>query len=316
MNKTLCIIGGTGFIGSHLTFHLANAGWHIRVPTRRRHRHRELLVHQRVELLEANVHDPEVLKDLFRNVDAVINLAGILNEAGADGFEKVHVELPRKIIAAMQTTSVRRLLHMSALNADSGEPHSRYLRTKGEGEQLVHQADAVDATSFRPSVVFGPGDSFFNRFAALLRLSPLVFPLACADAKFAPVHVGNVVQAFEYALGHDDSIGQGYELCGPSVYTLRELVSYTARQIGRRTLIIGLPDFAARLQATLLGLLPGKPFTMDNYYSLQKDSVCTHSALADMDLTPHSIESVVPTYLAQRNPRGIYHTYRRAARRQ
>ena len=315
MTKTICIIGGTGFIGSHLSFHLANAGWRLRLPTRRPHRHRELRVQQNIDLREANVHDPDTLRELFDGVDAVVNLAGILNETGKDGFDKVHVELPRRILAAMQETGVRRLLHMRALNADPTEPHSRYLRSKGEGEQQVMQAGRIAATSFRPSVVFGPGDSFFNRFASLLRLSPLVFPLACPEAKFAPVYVGDVVEAFEHALHHDDSIGQVHELCGPTVYSLRELVQFTARQIGQRTLILGLPDFAARLQARLLGLLPGKPFSLDNYYSLQRDSVCSRPALPDMGIDPHSIECMVPAYLAERSPRGIYQHYRRLARR-
>lgn len=315
MNKSICIVGGTGFIGSHLAFRLAGAGHRIRIPTRRRERHRALLVEHRIELIETSVHRPGVLESLLSDTEVVINLVGILNETGPDRFEQVHVELPGRIVDAMRQTGVRRLLHMSALNADPQETHSRYLRTKGAGEERVHAAEAIDATSFRPSVVFGPGDSFFNRFAALLRLSPLVFPLACPQARFAPVYVGNVVDAFVHALDDDSSIGKRYELCGPSVYTLRELVRYTAEQIGRHPWIIGLPDIAARAQAMLLGLLPGKPFTLDNYYSLQKDSVCRESAFASMGIRPLSVESIVPSYLAQRSARGAYPDYRRYARR-
>jgi NADH dehydrogenase len=259
---------------------------------------------------------PDELTPLLADCDCVINLAGILNETGNSTFSRAHVDLPRSIVKAMREAGVSRLLHMSALNADVNERRGRYLKTKGEGENLVHQSPGVEVTSFRPSVVFGPGDSFFRRFAGLLKIMPLpVFPLACANARFAPVCVHDVVEAFVYALDNRSTAGQRLELCGPGVYTLKQLVEYTASVIGKKTLVVGLPDFAARLQAHLMGVLPGKPFTMDNYYSLKKDSVCSQSALVSMGIKPRSIEAVVPTYLGSASSRARYYDYRSRSRR-
>ncbi len=312
----ICVLGGTGFIGSQLVHRLAGLGHAVTVITRRPERHRELRVDTSLRLAQADPFDAAALRALFQDSDAVINLVGILNESGGSRFQTAHVELPRAVVKAMREAGVTRLLHMSALNANVNEPNSRYLKTKGEGEDLVHHAPGLAVTSFRPSVVFGPGDSFFNRFATLLRLSPPLFPLACAQARFAPVYVGDLVEAMVRTLDDDKLAGQRLELCGPAVYTLQTLVQYTAGQIGRNTLVIGIPDFAARLQGHLLGLVPGKPFTIDNYYSLQKDSVCSAPALLRLGITPRSVEAIVPTYLSEQRSRARFTHYRATARRQ
>jgi NADH dehydrogenase len=312
----ICVLGGTGFIGSHLVHRLAGLGHAVTVITRRPERHRGLSVDDAVQLARATPGDDAGLRTLFQDSDAVINLVGILNESGSSRFQSAHVELPRRVVKAMREAGVNRLLHMSALNANVNEPNSRYLKTKGEGEDLVHHAPGLQVTSFRPSVVFGPGDSFFNRFATLLRLSPPLFPLACAQARFAPVYVGDVVEAMVRALEDDKLAGQRLELCGPAVYTLQKLVQYTAGQIGKNTLVIGLPDFAARLQGHMLGLVPGKPFTIDNYHSLQKDSVCSAPALLGLGITPRSVEAIVPTYLGDTLARAQFTRYRESARRE
>ena len=170
--KTICLTGGTGFVGQHLVHKLTQQGNKVRVLTRRRERHRGLIVNPAVTLIETDIHDAEQLRLQFRDVDVVINLVGILNESDCKGagFRRAHVELPEKIVAAALDSGVSRLLHMSALNADAGEQHSHYLKSKGEGENLVHAAAdrGLVVTSFRPSVIFGAGDSFFNRFATLL----------------------------------------------------------------------------------------------------------------------------------------------------
>jgi len=311
----LCVLGGTGFVGTHLVHRLASLGHSVTVLTRHPERHREFRVGSAVRLLETNPYDGDALQTPLTDMDCVINLAGILNEEGKNHFQTSHVELPRSIVKAMREAGVSRLLHMSALNANVNESHSRYLKTKGEGEDLVHNAPGLEVTSFCPSVVFGPGDSFFNRFATLLQVSPLLFPLACANARFAPVYVGDVVEAFVKTLDDKATIGQRVELCGPKAYSLKQLVQFTAKQIGRKTVITGMPDFAARLQGHLLGLVPGKPFTIDNYYSLQKDSVCSKSALIGLGITPRSIEAVVPTYLGDSHARAQYFRYRAQARR-
>lgn len=311
----ICILGGTGFIGSHLAPRLTGLGHAVSVITRRPERHRGVRVGTGVQLVQADPYDADALREAFAGTDCIINLAGILNEMGNSRFQRVHVELPRTMVKTMRETGIKRLLHISALNANVNESHSQYLKTKGEGENLVHQAPGLDVTSFRPSVVFGPGDSFFNRFATLLRLSPLVFPLACASTRFAPVYVGDLVDAFCNALEDDNTIGKRLDLCGPETCTLAQLVEYTAGQIGLKTRIPPLPDFLARLQARMLSLVPGKPFSLDNYYSLQQDSVCNESGFAALGIVPTGIETVVPAYLGQQSRRGSYNSFRKSARR-
>lgn len=314
---TICILGGTGFVGRHLASRLARDGHRIRILTRRRIRHRELLVLPTVEVVEANAHDLAVLKKQFAGCDTVINLVGILNEKGrtGQGFYRAHVELPRKVIEACRACGVTRLLHMSALGADAAYGPSHYQRSKGEGENLVHATHGLDVTSFRPSVIFGADDSFFNRFAQLLKLTPLFFPLACPQTRFAPVWVGDVVEAFARALDNTACYGQRYDLCGPRSYTLKELVQYTARTLGLRRRIIGLGKGLSQLQAALLEWAPGKPFSRDNYLSMQRDSVCEGEFPAVFGFTPTSLESLVPTYLVPRSERLRYGEHRRLARR-
>jgi NADH dehydrogenase len=314
---TICILGGTGFAGHHLIRQLTASGYQLRVLTRRRERHRDLLVLPNLALVEADIHDVRVLTDQFTGCDAVINLVGILNEKGrhGSGFRRAHVELPQKILEACLATGITRLLHMSALNANANQGRSHYLRSKGEGEDLSHSMPGLYVTSFRPSVMFGPGDSFFKRFAALLKFSPLFFPLACPEARFAPVYVDDVVKAFDRSLKEADTFGQRYDLCGPRIYTLKQLIEYTAHIIGVRRKIIGLSDTLSRLQARIFGWLPGKPFSLDNYNSLQTDSICHGEFPALFNIIPTPLEAVVPSYLAPGNQRLRYDDYRRSAGR-
>lgn len=316
INK-ICILGGAGFVGHHLIRQLTGSGYQLRVLTRRRERHRDLLVLPNVVLVEADIHDAKVLTEQFAGCDAVINLVGILNEKGSDGsgFKRAHVELPRKIMQACLASGVTRVLHMSALNADAQKGSSHYLRSKGEGEDLLHGTQGLHVTSFRPSVIFGPGDSFFNRFATLLKFSPLFFPLACPKARFAPVYVGDVAKAFDLSLKEADSYGQRYDLCGPEIYTLQQLVEYTARVIGVRRKVIGLSDILSQMQARVLGLVPGKPFSMDNYNSLQTDSICQGEFRTVFNTAPTAVEAIAPSYLAPDGQRTRYDGYRRSAGR-
>ena len=312
---TVCLIGGSGFVGRHLAAQLSSAGWCVRIPTRHPERQRDLRVLPSVQLSAADIFDVHTLRELCRDCDAAINLVGILNEKGHDGrgFQRAHVELTEKLVAACHEAGVPRLLHMSALNADARETHSHYLRTKGMAEDLAHAAETqgLHVTSFQPSVIFGPGDSFFNRFAALLKIIPVAFPLACPEALFAPVFVGDVAAAFVKALATDATIGQRYSLCGPTRYTLRQLVEYTARTLGLRRRIIGLSPGLSSLQSRAVEYLPGKPFSRDNYWSLQKDSICTTAFTAVFDITPASIETIVPGYLANRTQRARYDDFRK-----
>lgn len=296
--QEICVLGGTGFVGRHLLSRLVDQHLQVKVLTRRRERHRALLVLPTVKLIEADVHDPTQLQRHLQGCDAVINLVGILNEEGRNGsgFRRVHVELAHKAIKACQDQHVQRLLHMSALGAHATQGASFYLRTKGEAEDYVHAkaGESLNVTSFRPSVIFGPEDSFINRFAGLLKFAPIL-PLACPNARFAPVYVGDVADAFAAALNDSSTHGQRYDLCGPREYTLNALVQYTASVMGVKRLVIGLPDRLSRVQASILEYVPGKPMSLDNYRSLTQDSVCR-----DGKRYSTTLESVVPQYLTRR----------------
>jgi len=290
-----CIIGGTGFVGRHLLTRLRAAGYHCVVPTRRSFRHRDLRLYPDVELRELT---PAVqLDELFADCGLVVNLAGILNESGGMTFQGVHVELVRRIVAAAEAAGVPRLLHMSALHADAVQGGSAYLRSKGQGEAIALGA-SMAVTSFRPSVIFGRGDSFFNRFAGLLEMAPGVVPLACPQARFAPVWADDVVQAMVRSINDVRTVGRCYDLCGPRVLTLKELMAYTAARLRKRVWIIGLNDGASRLMAKGFGMLPGAPITFDNYLSMQTPSVCDeHNGLLQLGIHPTDIDTIVPTYL-------------------
>ncbi len=251
-----------------------------------------------VRMIRADVHDPRVLARLFLGVDVVINLIGILNERGRATFRSVHVDLAEKVVTAARTAGVKRLLHMSSLGADSTAGPSKYLRSKGDAEARVRAgAPTVQWTIFRPSVIFGPDDTLTNRFAGLLRLSGGFLPLARSGAKFAPICVSDVAESFRRALCDSTTIGQTYELCGPEVMTLKKLVQMTATVAGMRCWIMPLPDFVSWTQAALMGLLPGKPFSLDNYRSLALDSVCRENGCARLGISPVPMLSVLPTYL-------------------
>jgi NADH dehydrogenase len=312
MFNNICVLGGTGFVGHHLVSRLAAARYQVKVLTHRRERHRDLLVLPTVKLVEADVHNPRVLAREFADQHAVINLVGILNEKrdNGRGFRHAHTELAEKVIHACQQNGVKRLLHMSALHADAQRGASYYLKTKGEAEDLVHAAEGIHVTSFRPSVVFGPGDSFFNRFYSLLKLAP-VLPLACGDSKFAPVFVGDVAEAFAKSLRDPDTYGQRYDLCGPEQYTLKQLVEYTARTAALTRKVLGLGPGLSRLMANVFQYTPFfKPITRDNFRSLQVNSVCSGPFPEVFGITPTGIDEVVPSYLGHTNYRNRYQQYR------
>lgn len=316
--KRICVLGGSGFVGGHLCAVLARRRFHIRVLTRRRERSRHLLVFPTVELVESDVHYASKLSVHFRDCDAVINLVGILNEgSGANRrFEQTHALLPAKVTEACQFNGVGRLLHMSALGVDKEGP-SNYLKTKAAGEEAAHAAerDGIAVTSFRPSVIFGPDDDFFNRFASLLALSPFVFPLACPNSRMAPVYVEDVCRAFADSLNEKSTFGKRLELCGPRTYTLKELVEYTAKVAGLKRKVIGLNDKLSKLQALVLERVPGKPFSYDNYLSLTKDSVCAQNGFEQLGITPTAVEAIVPSYLGNQNRSARYQNLRGTAGR-
>jgi NADH dehydrogenase len=299
----VCVLGGSGFVGTELVTRLADAGHWVRVPTRNIRHAEHLRVLETVELRAANVHEPRILSQLCSGCDAVVNLIGILNSSSSASFEAVHIDLPVKLLAAARGAGVHRLLHVSAIGAEPGAP-SRYLRSKAAAEARLRAAPQTDVphvgcavTIFRPSVIFGPRDSLTNRFARLLRLGAGWLPLARPRARFAPVCVSDVAAALMKALGEHASAGQTYELCGPEVMTLEELVRLTARVARLPCHIVRLPDVLARLQGMVMGLLPGKPFSLDNYRSLTRDSLCREDGCARLGITPRPMLAVLPAYL-------------------
>jgi uncharacterized protein YbjT (DUF2867 family) len=308
----ICVLGGTGFIGSELVTRLAEAGHTVRVPTRNLTHGNHLKVLDTLQLVVANVHDSGMLAQLFADMDVVVNLIGILNERGRATFRAVHAELAGKVVEAMRAARVPRLLHMSSLGAGAQAP-SQYLRSKGEAEALIRVAAAsLGATIFRPSVIFGPNDSLTNRFAHLLRLGGGVLPLARPRARFAPVWLCDVIEAFMRALNDPHTSGKCYELCGPDVMTLAELVRATAAAAGLPCHLIPLPDFVAQLQALVMDFVPGKPFSWDNYKSLTIDSVCKQNGCAALGIEPTRMSAVIAAYLTDRSVKRQLDDYRRS----
>jgi len=308
----VCVLGGSGFVGRHVCHALAAAGYRVRVATRDRERAKDqLILLPTVDVSAVNVHEPGRLAEFVGGADAVINVVGVLHDGRGDrSFQAAHVELVRKVVAACRSRGVGRLLHMSALGSARDGP-SRYLRSKGEAEAIVRES-GLAWTIFRPSVVFGPGDSFLNLFAKVLKFSPLV-ALACPSARFQPVYVEDVAAACVRALADLGSFGRSYDLCGPRVYTLRELVEYVGAVTGRRRWVLGLNDTFSYLQALAMEFLPVKLMTRDNYYSMQVPNVC--SCDFPFGIAPAALEAVAPSYLGSRTPRARYQRLRGQAGR-
>lgn len=308
---TICLFGGSGFVGRHICHRLTARGYRVRVPTRDRERAKELLLLPTVDVVQADAHDPADIARVIHGTEAVMNLIGVLHDGrGRQSFKEAHVELARNVTTACREGGIRRYLHMSALNADPAGP-SAYLRTKGEAEDIV-RASGLEATIFRPSVIFGPGDRFLNLFASLQRLLPVVV-LGSPGARFQPVFVGDVAEAYTVSLEDVRTFGQTYDLCGLGVYTLRELVRYAGRTIGRARPVIGLGDRLSYWQAYAMEWLPVKLLTRDNYRSMKRDSVCRCEF--PFGIRPTPLEAVAPGWLSQRTPRSRYFRYRNQAGR-
>jgi NADH dehydrogenase len=311
---SVCILGGTGFVGRAVAEQLAPQGRRVRVVTRREVRAKPLAVLPTVEVIEADIHDPQALRRCFENMDVVINLVGILHETRRQSFRSCHAELPAKVVAACRASGVRQLIHMSALGA-SAEGPSAYQRSKAAGETAVREgAGILPYTIFRPSVIFGEGDRFLNLFATLVRLMPVI-PLAGAQARFQPVWVEDVARCIAGAVGNRHAFGQVYELAGPKSYTLAELVRLVAATTGRKRLVIGLPAPLARLQAFTFEHLPGKLMTRDNLASMSVDNVAAGPFPAIFGFQPAALEAVVPEYLHATAARARYAHYRHHAGR-
>ena len=297
--QPIAIVGGTGFVGLHLCARLLAQGHRVTIFTRRSSGDLAARLAP-AEVVEVDTESAEDCVNALTGHRALINLAGILHESRAQRFRSVHTELPVRLAQACTNAGVQHYLHMSALRADMKDPPSAYLRSKARGEKGVNAAsESLAVDIFRPSIIFGVGDNFFGQFAGMLRWLP-VFPLVCPGAKFAPVWVDDVAQAFVSVLAGDTAPGvrRSHDLCGPKTYTFRELIEFTASVIGKRRLIIGVPDWAARLQGLVLQQLPDPLFTLDNYYSLQAPSTCECNALISLGIEPSALEPIMTAALS------------------
>jgi uncharacterized protein YbjT (DUF2867 family) len=319
MNKIL-VIGGAGFVGRHIVARLVDRGLRVTVPTRHRSRARHLILLPTVEVVESDVGRDDALELLLRDHDAVINLVGILQ--GSRGtpygreFARAHVELPKRIVAGCTRLGIGRYLHMSALGADPQGP-SMYQRSKGDGEAAV-RASSLDWTIFQPSVIFGPEDRFLNTFATLAKVFPAL-PIGGADVRFQPVWIGDVAQAFVNALDNRATYRRSYELVGPRVYTLRELVQFAAAASGRPRPVLALPGGIAQVQARMMELAPGEPLmSRDNLDSMKVDNVASRQPYVpapELGITPTAMEAEAPRYLSGQTVRTRLDAFRARARR-
>jgi NADH dehydrogenase len=301
-DAVVTVFGGSGFIGRHLVRRLAHRGATIRVPTRLP----DAAIHLRpmgavgqIVLARFDPRREGQVEAMVEGSTHVVNLIGILFERKAGDFEALQGRLPGRIARAAATAGARRLVQMSAIGADAGST-SLYARSKAAGEAAAREGFA-GATVLRPSIVFGPEDGFFNRFAEMARLLPALPLIGGGATRFQPVYVGDVAAALMAALERDDAPGRTYELGGPRTYTFKELLTYMLGVIGRRRLLVPLPYGIAALQARLLELLPEPPLTRDQIELLKRDNVVSPGAagLADLGIAPTPLEVIVPTYLRQ-----------------
>ncbi len=305
--RVITVFGGSGFVGRHVVRRLAKQGWIIRVAVRDPERAkflRPLGDVAQITPIAVPLQDAGAVAAAVAGTDAAVNLVGVLYERGRQTFEVVHVNGARAIAAAAAAAGVRSLVHVSAIGA-STDAEADYARSKGYGERFVREA-MPDAVICRPSLVIGPEDAFFNRFALYARLSPFLPLIGGGHTRFQPVYVGDVAEAIVRALGDPAARGQTYELGGPSVYSFAELMELLLLQIGRRRWLVPVPFWLAEIQAAVLELLPAPPLTRDQVRLLRRDNVVSEGArtLEDLGITATAIELVLPTYLERHRPGG------------
>ncbi len=316
--QNILLIGGSGFVGSYIAAELAKRGKHVTVPTRRRERFKKLITLPTVDMVQADVHDEAQLARLMAGHDAVINLVGILqSDRGTPygkAFKKAHVDLPAKIVSAAKKTGIQRIVQISALGVTDTGGASMYLRSKSDGEQIVKKS-GLDWTVFRPSVVFGPEDKFLNMFASLARMVP-VLPLAGAHVRFQPVYAGDVGRAVANSLDNVSTVGKTYDLAGPTVYRLRDLVRFAAAASGHPRPVFNMPGPFAYLQALAMEWLPGEPLmSRDNLDSMTVDNISTKPVAPELGITPTPLEPIAAQYLVPAQLPGEYDRFRGKAHR-
>ncbi len=303
----ITIFGGSGFLGRAVMKALAERHYRLRIAVRHPYLTGDLQPPGRlaeIQAVRANVCSPRSVTAAVRDAEIVINLAGILFEDSRQQFDAVHSEGARMVARAAAQVGAQ-LIHVSAIGADENSP-ARYAQSKAHGEAAV-LAEMPGATIFRPSIMFGPHDDFFNRFAAMARILPFLPLIGGGDTRLQPVFVGDVANAIAKAVGGQTRPGTIYELGGPEVRTFRELMEFMLSTIERQRLLMPIPFAIAKLQASVLQFLPGPPLTPDQVELLKRDNVVSSEAeqegrtLAAFDIDPASIEAVVPTYLRDRS---------------
>jgi NADH dehydrogenase len=310
-SKLVTIFGASGFLGRHIVRALTNEGWRVRAAVRyanTAHFLRPMGRVGQIQLLKTNVTDDAAVDAALRGADAAINLVGVLSESGTQRFAALHTEAAGRIAELAAKHGVVRLLHVSALGASADSP-SHYARSKAEGEARV-EAAFPGVTIFRPSIVFGPEDDFFNRFAWLARLSPVLPLIGGGHTRFQPVYVGDVAEAARTILNDPWTDGKIYELGGPEVLTMKDIMRLVLKQTHRRRVLVPVPFALARVKAAVLGLLPKPLLTLDQVRLLQQDNVVSDGALTlrDLAIVPTAAEAILPSYLWRFRKTGQFET--------
>ena len=315
MTNLVTVFGGSGFLGRHVVRALAEAGYRVRVAVRHPNLANYLLPMGQVgqiQIVKTNVLKPKEVAAAVHGAEAVVNLVGVLYSRGRQSFENLHIRAAETIASAAKTADARVLVHISSLGVSPESP-AAYARTKATGEWRVREAFPA-ATILRPSIVFGPEDGFFNRFATMARYLPFLPLVGGGRTRFQPVFAGDVAAAVLKAVA-DPTLTRGrtYELGGPSVYTFRELMEFILKQTARQRRLIGVPFWLASLEASWLQFLPNPPLTPDQVRLLKQDNVMSPGALtlSDLGIQPDSVEAIVPDYLWRFRPKGQYHAFAR-----
>lgn len=302
--KRITVLGGSGFVGRDLAARLANQGHHVTIITRYRERCRRLLVLPQIRIIEGNVHHAPFLNRSLSRADVVVNLISSLNEFRGQGrsFKALHINLMESLVSACNNNEVKKLVFVSALKADSENAPSEYLRTKGQAEDILkrNSGNTLKWSILQPSVVFGAEDTFINRFVGLLKIPLPVFALPRAHARFAPVYVKDVVSAIDACVSRSNTNNLTFQLCGPQVFSLREILGKINEQTQINRRIVAMPDVLARMQASIMDFLPGKPFSSDNYKSLTVHSICESDGFARLGINPQAMDAIIPHYIGKK----------------
>ena len=303
MQNLVTVFGGSGFVGAQAVRQLAKAGWRVRVAVRNPAKAYAMRLAGdvgQIDIVQANIRNEASLRRALNGATAAVNLVGVVRETGRQGFQAIHVMGARHVAEAARAEGVSRLVQMSALGADAGSA-SKYARTRAEGEAAARAVDP-SAVILRPSVVFGEGDSFFTRFAAMAQISPVLPLIGGGHTRMQPVFVGDVAKALAVVAGSPDAAGQTYELGGPGVFTFRQLMALILAEIGKRRLLAPVPWPVAGLlgwAGDIAGMVIAPPITADQVKLLRADNVVSGACpgLAELGITPTTLESVLPGYL-------------------